>query len=205
MWRVICVEYLFKCEPDYACDKRDVWHLHVKTWLSPSRSKYGWRFQQFEISQTSQVCQQSCCSQPSWVMDVRSSSWKKARRVQRWPKCLEPSTTLLHIRWWRLWDVLPSTVLVVYNPLLHRFLWWMNGSPTATTRRCIKIYLYDKNHERSLWMSFEEPPVCTAGGDDAPDVGGSRDWANSAPGLQGWQEEDRRQNLILASFLSKKY
>ena len=32
----------------------------------------------------------------------------------------------------------------------------MNGSPTATTRRCIKIYLYDKNHERSLWKSFED-------------------------------------------------
>ena len=40
---------------------------------------------------------------------------------------------------------IPSTVLEeVYNPLLLRFSWWMNGSPTVTTRRCVKIYLYNK-------------------------------------------------------------
>ena len=32
----------------------------------------------------------------------------------------------------------------------------MNGSPTATTRRCIKIYLNNKSHESSLWKSFED-------------------------------------------------
>ena len=55
--------------------------------------------------------------------------------------------------------LIPSTVLEeVYNPLLLRFSWWMNGSPTATTRRCIKIYLYDKSHDNSLWKSFEDHP-----------------------------------------------
>ena len=53
-------------------------------------------------------------------------------------------------------SIIPSTVFVVYNPLLHRFSWWMNGSPTATTRRCVKIYLYNKIHESSLWKSFED-------------------------------------------------
>ena len=32
----------------------------------------------------------------------------------------------------------------------------MNGSPTVTTRRCIKIYFYDKSLENSLWKSFED-------------------------------------------------
>ena len=32
----------------------------------------------------------------------------------------------------------------------------MNGSPTVTTRRCIRIYLYDKSLDNSLWKTFED-------------------------------------------------
>ena len=32
----------------------------------------------------------------------------------------------------------------------------MNGSHTATTRRCVKIYLYNKSHDSSLWKTFED-------------------------------------------------